>query len=455
MTRPLFTLLLAVCTPCAAAAESAPTAAVQLPMIALERDGGDWRVDYDFDTPVREMRFMRTDAKGNRAAMWTAEDEDFAIVVEEGEEVVRRRDGELFDHAAFRMAPRYVPLDKDYAPFSPFGDGGLLIHTGRFFACAPRCEEDEGSPAWSFTVEAPGTSVLHAGRVHEDRARFVERDSGTNIYVGATEPVETSHVLAVIDAKFPRPVRAMLEETFPKLMDFYAQRLGALPQKPMMFASNDEAHPSGGFGRQGGTLPGQVFMHLYGPQPEQANPRAGAEAMRGFFAHEAAHLYQRYEGNQDEADAWMHEGGADAFALLALQELGLADAAYRDTQIDIAMQQCERGVKGFALRESAARGAFDNYYRCGFLMHLAVDAAARRQSAGSCDLFCVWRAFFDRVDTGADWSAETYYATVDELAGRTTGRFVREAAMQSHDDVRAFFEGGLVAAGAKAAPATP
>lgn len=450
MTRPFFALLLATCTPFAAVAEPpAQTASALLPAIALERDGEDWRVDYAFEAPVREMRFMRTDAKGNRATMWTPDDEDFAIVLEEGEEVVRRRDGETFDHAAFRMAPRYVPLDKDYAPFSPFGDGGLLIHTGRFFACAPRCEEDGESPVWPFTVEAPGTRVLYAGRVHEDRAEFAERDSGTNIYVGAAEPVENSHVLAVIDAKFPALVRAMLEETFPKLMDFYAQRLGALPQKPMMFASNDEAHPGGGFGRQGGTLPGQVFMHLYGRQPEQANPRAGAEAMRGFFAHEAAHLYQHYEAGRDDANAWLHEGGADAFALLALRDLGLLDEASDKAQVEQALQQCDRGLASMALNESAAKGAFDNYYRCGLLMHLAVDAAARRQSAGSCDLFCVWRAFLERVDAGADWSAETFYATVDELAGRTTGRFVREAAMKSHKDVRAFFERGLVDAGAR------
>lgn len=445
MTRFAFSLLLAWL--------AAPASGAVLPHVDLVRedDGARWRVHYVFAEPVAEFRFARADGAGHRASLWTPADDAFVIAREDGEEVVRRKDGERFDEAAFTMAPRYVPLDKDYAPFSPFGDGGLLIHTGRFFACAPRCADDDSDDddvlRWPFTVEAPGTRVLHAGRVHEDRAEFVEAHSGTNLYVGTAEPVETSHVLAVIDAKFPPVARAMLEETFPKLMDFYARRLGALPAKPMLFASNDAAHPGGGFGRQGGTLPGQVFMHLYGPQPTQANPRAGAEALRGFFAHEAAHLYQHYEAGRDEGNAWLHEGGADAFALLALEALGLSDEAARRRQVSQALQQCDQGTRNLALTASAARGAFDNYYRCGFLMQLAVDAAARRQSAGSCDLFCVWRDFLRRVQAGADWSAETFYAVVDEQAGKATGRFLREAAMTPHADPRAFYERGLAESG--------
>lgn len=428
-------------------AAAAPPPAI--PLIELTRLDDAWRVHYVFEAPVREFRFARADAQGRRARGWRSEDEALSIVREGDEEVVRRRDGEAFDEAAFTMAPRYETLDKDYAPFSPSGDGGLLVHTGRFFACAPRCDDDGESPAWSFDVTAPDAQILHAGERFDEHAEFIERDSGTNLYVGSTEPVETSHVLAVIDAKFPPVAREMLETTFPKLMDFYAQRLGALPQKPMLFASNDEAHAGGGYGRQGGTLPGQVFMHLYGVQPEQANPKAGAEVLRGFFAHEAAHLYQGHEAGRDEANAWLHEGGAEAFSLLALQELGLLDADARKALVAGALQACAQGTRGTALVASAQRGRFDDYYRCGLLMQLAVDAAARRQSDGSCDLFCVWRDFKRRVAAGADFSAETFYASVDELAGAATGRFLREAAMKPQADVAGFYARGLEAAGVR------
>lgn len=419
--------------------------AAEIPHVELARHGDDWRVTYRFEAPVKEMRFAREDAKGNRASMWTSADDSAVIALEDGAEIVRRRDGEAFDELAFDMAARYVPLDKDYAPFAPFGDGGVLIHTGRFFACAPSCEGD--ALAWPFAIEPPpGSHVIHAGEIHDERVDFVDRHSGTNVYVGTATPVETSHVVAVIDAQFPPAARKQLGELFPKLMDFYALRLSPLPQKPMLFASHDAKHPGGGFGQQGGTLPGQVFMHLYGPRQDD-DPKAFAYSMSTFFAHEAAHLYQRYEASSDDDAAWLHEGGADAFALLALQELGMLTTAQRDARTAQSLEQCASGLKNAALKDSTARGEFDNHYRCGMLMHLAVDAAARRQSAGSCDLFCVYRAFLDRVDAGSDWSAETWYATVDELAGKITGRFVREAAMQPHANPRRFFERGLAAAG--------
>jgi hypothetical protein len=432
------------------AAASAPQAA-EIPHIELARHGDDWRVTYQFETPVSEMRFARKDAKGNRAALWTSVDDVALIELEEGEEVVRASDGEPFVEFSFDMPPRYVPLDKDYAPFSPFSDGGVLIHTGRFFACAPSCDGD--TPAWPFAIEPPaGSHVIHAGETSDERIDFVDRDSGTNAYVGTARPVETSHVVAVIDPKFPDAARKQLAGLFPALMDFYAQRLGKLTQKPMLFASRDAGHPGGGFGHQGGTLPGQVFVHLYGPRQDD-DPEVFADAMSMFFAHEAAHLYQRYEASSDDSAAWLHEGGADAFALLALQQIGQLTSAQREARTAQALEECATGLKDTALNESAMRGAFDNYYRCGLLMHLAVDAAAKRQSAGSCDLFCVYRAFLTRIEAGSDWSAETWYATVDEFAGKITGRFVREAAMQPHANPRRFFERGLSAAGVTPAAA--
>lgn len=428
--------------------------AAEIPSVELSPHEGRWQATYAFAKPVHEMRFARQDAKGNRAASWAPLDEAVSIVLEDGQEVVRRRDGQDFTKIQFSMEPRYVPLDKDYAPFSPFSDGGVLMHTGRFFACAPEC--GDADTAWPLAIESPANGhVVHNGKVHAGRVEFVDHGDGTNVYVGKATPVESSHLITVIDEAFPAQAREQLDTLFPRLMDFYAARLGALPQKPMLFASRDAKRPGGGYGSQGGVLPGQVFMHYYGPKLDKHDdPAAFAASVAGFFAHEAAHMYQRYEASDgDASSSWLHEGGADAFALLALVELGRLDEAARQTRELKAIDACAEGLGDHALKQSAERDSFDDYYRCGMLMHLAVEAAARRQSAGACDLFCVWRAFRGRVDAGADFSPETWFATVDELAGRSTGRFVREAALMPHSDVRAFFARGLrEARGTKPAP---
>ncbi len=419
-----------------------------LPKIDLARHDADWRVTYTFEAPATSMQFARVDTQGNRAYMWTPVDAAFEIARVDGVEIVRRFDGASFTQAAFDMVPRYVPLEKDYAPFSPFGDGGLLIHTGRFFACAPAC--GDGVLTWNVSITPPaGSHVIHDGRISDQPLSFVDRDSGTNLYVGAAKPIENDHVVAVIDDAFPRQARDQLTQLFPRLMDFYAERLGTLPAKPMLFASNDEKHPGGGFGHQGGILPGQVFVHLYGRQKND-DPAAFADGLSAFFAHEAGHLYQRYENSQDH-NAWMHEGGADAFSLLALSELNLLSPEARLARTRDALDACADGIAGFALDASARRGKFDNYYRCGMLMHLAVDAAARRRSEGACDLFCVWREFHVRLKAGQPWSEATYLAVVADLGDVRTAQFIRELATKRQRDPATFLHAGLKSAGVEVA----
>src|SRR3970040_2762518 len=108
-------------------------------------------------------------------------------------------------------------------------------------------------------------------------------------------------------------------------MALYEVELGRLPSRPMLYASREERFPGGGYGYQGGTLPGQVFMHVYGRSDAFAT-RDFADRMDSFFAHEAAPLYQRFPSLAGQGDSWIHEGGADAMALLALARLGEIDA---------------------------------------------------------------------------------------------------------------------------------
>jgi hypothetical protein len=143
----------------AASAAAAPA----LPTIALEPQGEAWRVTYALAEPVRVLQFAREDAKGNRARTWVPVDARLELVLVDGHEVVRARDGSAFRGASFDVPPVYMPLDKDYAPFSPFGDGGLLIHSGRFHACPGDCAAFGDDPAWAFAVTPRASRTAAAG----------------------------------------------------------------------------------------------------------------------------------------------------------------------------------------------------------------------------------------------------------------------------------------------------
>jgi hypothetical protein len=404
-----------------ACAVTSPALAADTASIELLPHESQWEVRYALPKPVTALRFVRTDRQGNRASSWTPVDAALAIRLEGEEEVVRRTDGKPFDHAAFRMAPLYVTLEKDYAPFAPFGDGGLLMHTGRFHVCAETCA---GGESYQLSLQPPaGMHAIAQGKVVSS-VRFKDGEDGTYLYVGRAVPVTTPDVVAVSDPTYPADTRERLESLLPKLMAFYSGEFGVLGARPMLYASNDEAHPGGGYGYQGGTLPGQVFVHRYGRNAAFGTPEFLAR-QDWFFAHEAAHLYQKYPALADEGDSWIHEGGADALAAVALQALRIIDRSAVQARLQSTADACAQGLGKHALKRAHAEGAFEMFYSCGFVLQMVVDGAAQRASKGACGLACVWRDFQARVRAGAEWNSETFIATAAAHTDEATAKFLR------------------------------
>jgi hypothetical protein len=126
------------------------------------------------------------------------------------------------------------------------------------------------------------------------RASWIDKDDGRVVYIGATEPLATPELIAVIDGALPEAVRTQLFEQLPAFMQHFAVELDPLDERPMLFVSYDLSHPKG-WGRQGGVLPGQIFIHFYGNHwREEVKQPSFANDLAWHFAHEAAHLFQRH-----------------------------------------------------------------------------------------------------------------------------------------------------------------
>ena len=85
---------------------------------------------------------------------------------ERATDTLARADGAAFASVRARVPADYVELPKDYAPFSPFSDGGLLLHSGRFQACAGPCADAAAPFAQSMSVAVPiGAHAIVDGQV--------------------------------------------------------------------------------------------------------------------------------------------------------------------------------------------------------------------------------------------------------------------------------------------------
>jgi len=419
------------------------------PEIALfEIKRGEWRVEVHTARATARLRFARNSG-ASRAGRWQVES-GFELVREEGIDVVRRNDGAAFQNTSLTVPGRYLAQPKEYAPFSPYSDGGTLIYSGQFQVCTgeAQCPSNQ---RWQIKVRPPpGTHSVVAGAVHDSVFTFSDAGEGTNIYVGKTRPLASSHFVAVIDPGLPAQVTGALYRLLPPMMDFLTARLGPLPFKPMLFASLDPDAPKGsGFSSQGGGLPGQIFIHLYGEKwAENAADRLN-DFLPWFFAHEAGHLFQPLGSNGDTCpmdQSWIHEGGADAFAALTIVELSGVSRDYVKQRIESAVSECAVGLEALAgrpLNASAEAGAFGNYYTCGLVIQLAIDAEVKRTSQGAQDLFDVWAHFSSRVRAGAPCDEDTFLSTASELGAAAAARFARALATVPQDDPRHFLRTGL------------
>ena len=436
---------------CAAgpSAQSAVAPSREPPAIWLSEVGtGQWRVVFSARQPTTGFRFARN-PDDSRARRWQVES-GFELIHEQGTDFLRRKDGAPFQTASLTVPVRYVALPKEYAPFSPYSDGGTLIYSGQFHVCAGKSECPHNE-RWPIRVTPPeGTHLVAEGGVHESEFTFTDVGEGTNIYVGTTKPLLSSHFVAVLDPGLPPEVKAALEQLLPRIMDAFTTRLGRLPIKPMLFASLDPAPPEGSeFGMQGGGLPGQIFFHLYGERWAKDAKDRLLDLLPWVFAHEVAHLFQFLGASGDTypmEQSWIHEGGAEAFAALTVVGLGGASPEHVEKRIEAAIAECAVGLEalgGKPLNASGKAGAFSNYYTCGLVIQLAIQAEVQRTSAGARDLFDVWAHFSARVRAGEPWNQDTFLGSVSELGAVEAATFARALATTPQEDPLQFLQNGL------------
>lgn len=261
-------------------------------------------------------------------------------------------------------------------------------------------------------VTAIGKTIGAGGRRSPDRTRYLSRDDGTNLFVGTLSPVAADGFVAIVDPGLPPAAQDHLKASLPRAMGDLASVYGPLSFRPELYVSID-ARPrdDGRISTQGGTLPGQIYMHFDGANARQRVAEGSPFWLDWFFAHEAAHLFQQDKVGKltgDDAVAWIHEGGADALAALMLVRRGADERAYVGNRLREAEAACAKGLATSPLDQATASGDFDRHYQCGLLIWLAMDAQLR--AAGHDGLHALNKRFFASVAAGAAWNERTFMA---------------------------------------------
>jgi hypothetical protein len=388
-----------------------------------------WRVTYVLPAPARALGFLRT-ADGLRHAWRLALPEAFAFrdppAGTEVDEILTRKDGAPFESMTFEVATTLDKPPKNYPPFRPLTDGSMAVYTGYYDAVPLSCTEAMGCTLPSVRVPVRFTfvgrsreHVVVGGADPATVAHWSGSEDGTFAYFGALAPISTRDLTAVVDPGMPPWLHAGLSDLLPKLFAYYTLKTGhSLFTRPLIVMSYADDPDPDGNSWNGSTLPGMIEFdaRLGKNYRSQENPWV-KQWIPYLVAHESAHLWNNGEYTNTAGaggGAWVHEGGADAFAYRALRDLGVETRAEYHGRLSDALSRCAFGLRllGEPLVKSNKAGYFTNYYYCGSTIALWTEAVMS-STTPSGDLFPFWRDLF-RASTEKHYDDTLYSKLLSE-----------------------------------------
>lgn len=361
----------------------------------VQRDGDDWSVDYVLDRDAPAWAFfnsalLRDSRRPWRPDWWTVQTPGVTIERVGDYDVLRSTDGgPVPRRVSIRMRPRPGDLEAAYDPALVFSDGTVALYSEQFdvipleaAAAARDLPRDlngvavPGGPARVTWRDAAGP-VLFKG---ERRAEVTAVEAETYVLFGEATTRQGDGVTTVVDPGLPRWLGDELAGFTPRVMGYYARRLGPAPgDAPTLMVS--WTGPTKSLSSMGGSvLPGMISMSFEGEGV--LNPdREALDRAHWFIGHEGAHFWLgqavRYEYARD---MWITEGGADLMAVRALKTLNPAYDARAELQTEV--DDCVRLTQGRSIVTAADRGEHRAHYACGAVFAMAAEGAQKARTGG-------------------------------------------------------------------------
>ncbi|WP_440906231.1 hypothetical protein ACMZOO_08375 [Catenovulum sp. SX2] len=376
--------------------------------ITYLQEADSWQVEYQLPSAVESIEFRRR-SNFDRSQIYQIDQAKFVWQKEGAVLGIRRVDGSKFDSLKLTFKSHYKFILKDYTQNIKYTDGSVMLYTDHLSLAS-----DQQSV---FHFDAANQNITFLGKTYFEQAVWHSNlQDGTYIYVGSLKPIENQYMLAIVDPGMPDWVWQQTQQNFPKLFNFYTDKTGQkLNFKPIVYFNYDQTQ--GDYANySGGTLEGLVQLSLTGKNWQDENNDL-YNALFEFLAHEAAHFWngQMFKF-ADHQHAWMHEGGADAFAYLAMEHFALLTSEQVRQLFEDDANECLLKKGAEALVQSSELGLYRNYYSCGAVMafasHLALQAHDNQLS-----LFDLWRGIFNKNLADKTYNHEDYFEVLTQLTG--------------------------------------
>lgn len=332
-----------------------PTAAADLPAVDAtlrlhHMEADRWQATYllaeavdclDFGAPIVTYR----------ASAWREFDAGVRLQTTDGHERLcaasPRREWSLqIDYYPDWAHDSYVPMDRH-------SDGGTAFYLGHL-----QGEAVQGGQSRPLALR-----VELQGMKDEQVLLPAHANAGDGVYAWfgpAAENRDTT--LALIDPATPPWLLQTLDEVVGKVPRYFQKALQRRPTEAPLVMIGASGFDQPGMSIKGGALPGQIVFKISGR--DLLEPSDGVKAqIQHLVAHELAHVWQiaLHQGGIGESEAWVHEGGAEAMALAALQTSGVWSAAQAERVGTGLVEECVR-----AEQQAMPEDPWRMNYTCGY-----------------------------------------------------------------------------------------
>ncbi|HEY0586682.1 MAG TPA: hypothetical protein VGD52_11140 [Pseudoduganella sp.] len=333
-------------------AEVAPELAVAVNVHHVAKDL--WRVDYRFAQAVTAIKFRSIGEF--RQQEWKVLTHGMDMKSESGQDVIASN-GEPFQSASVQIRTFDGWSPKEYVSFNRFGDGGTAVYLGHLQGAV-----QQGKKVLFMRPEFKLFGLAQENVIAPPNNSFGQLEERGYAYFGLAQAANAGAVQILIDPQTPQWLRETILDTSAKVSAYYEKAYQRQLKHELLIMVSVATFDSPGFSMKGGAIrgQGQVSYRLEGKQLNVDHPKLRDYAARN-VAHEMAHIWQLAvsRGGIGEQDPWIHEGGAEAMALDALVQSGVAS---------------EESSKDYRAKQAAAceklGGAVDSYdgiYACGLV----------------------------------------------------------------------------------------
>lgn len=379
-------LLMAVIAPCASA-EKPPALPLGVTVSHVDKDS--WRVDYSFSAPVTEVRLPAV--SNFREQSWKILTPHLRLKTD-GDTDIIGAGGKPFKAMSIVIRTFNGAVQKAYAPFNGFTDGGTAIFLGHLQGDARR-----GKKAYVMSTDIELKGLGQENVIAPPHNKQVPGGARGYAYFGPAQPVRSGSTRFLIDPQTPAWARETMLDAGARIAAYYEKAYQRPLKDELFILASLIGLESPGLSLNGGAVMGQLAYRFDGKQMVGDHPKK-REMLSRIVAHEMAHLWQMNldRGGVGDDDPWIHEGGAEAMALDGLLKTGLLSAQQVDAYRMAQTAMCDK------LGQSVA--SYEGIYACGLV---------RFDKLGS-DIVPLWRSLMHTSES----TGEVYSSRMIEAISR-------------------------------------